>query len=133
MKHLFDRLNKRIAAVNQAEIYPSSPMPFLPVLETFRLETLGDVQRFIDENSEDAYQLALSQLASTDLDILSETIGLQYLCLVHALKHGTGHSGLWFIYDAINGENDANSALADMMLEKAKTLPFMQDRLHHPL
>lgn len=124
--HPFDRLNQKIAAVNQAEIFPSSPMPFLKILETFRLETLGDLQRFIDENSDDAYQLALSQLALTDLDILSETIGLQYLCLVHALKNGTGRAGLWFIYDTINGEDDANAALADMMLEKAKTLPFMQ-------
>ena len=59
--HPFERLNQRIAAVNQAEVFPVSLMPFLPVLETFGLQTLGDVQRFIDENNEDAYQLALSQ------------------------------------------------------------------------
>ena len=34
----FDRLNKRIAAVNQAEIYPVSLMPYLPVLESFGVE-----------------------------------------------------------------------------------------------
>jgi len=125
----FDRLNQRIAAVNQAELFPSSSMPFLPVLEMFRLESLGDVQQFIDENSEDAYQLALSQLAVTDLDILSETIGLQYLCMVHTLKQGGGSAGLRIIYDTINGKNDANGMLADMMLEKAKTMPFMRKLL----
>ena len=122
----FERLNQRIAAVNQAEVFPVSLMPFMPILETFRLQTLGDVQRFIDENSEDAYQLALSQLAVTDLDILSETIGLQYLSIVHVLKNGGGRAGLWFIYDTINGESESNMALADMMLERAKTLKFMQ-------
>lgn len=122
----FERLNQRIAAVNQAEVFPVSLMPFMPILETFRLQTLGDVQRFIDENSEDAYQLALSQLAVTDLDILSETIGLQYLSIVHVLKNGGGRAGLWFIYDTINGESESNMALADMMLEQAKTLKFMQ-------
>lgn len=122
----FERLNQRIAAVNQAEVFPVSFMPFMPILETFRLQTLGDVQRFIDENSEDAYQLALSQLAVTDLDILSETIGLQYLSIVHVLKNGGGRAGLWFIYDTINGESESNMALADMMLERAKTLKFMQ-------
>ena len=122
----FERLNQRIAAVNQAEVFPVSLMPFMPILETFRLQTLGDVQRFIDENSEDAYQLALSQLAVTDLDILSETIGLQYLSIVHVLKNGGGRAGLWFIYDTINGENESNMALADKMLESAKTLKFMQ-------
>jgi hypothetical protein len=122
----FDRLNQRIAAVNQAEIYPVSLMNFLSLLESFGLETLGDVQQFIDENSDDAYQLALSQLAVTDLDILSSGTALQYLSLVYVLKHNGGRDGLKFVYDTINGENDANIRLADMMLEQAETLRFMQ-------
>ena len=122
----FDRLNHRIAAVNQAEVFPVGMMPYLRVLESFGMETLGDVQHFIDENSDDAYQLALSQLAITDLDILSSNTALQYLCLVYVLKHNGGRNGLKAFYDLINGENDANFMLADLMLEQAKTLPFMQ-------
>ncbi len=124
--HPFDRLNKRIAAVNQAEIWPVSMMSYLPVLESFGLETVGDVQRFIDENSDDAHQLALSQLAITDLDILSSNTALQYLCLVYVLKHNGGREGLKSLYDLINGESDANGMVADMMMEQAKTLPFMR-------
>ena len=125
----FDRLNRRIAAVNQAEIFPVSMMSYLPVLESLGLETLGDVQHFIDENSDDAYQLALSQLAVTDLDILSSHTALQYLCLVYVLKHDGGRDGLKSFYDIINGENDTNGMLADLMMEQAKTLPFMQKRI----
>lgn len=121
----FDRLNQRIAAVNQAEVYPASLMPFLPLLESFGFETLGKVQEFIDENSDDAYQLALSQFALTDLDILSESVGLQYLSLVYVLKRGKGREGLKFVYDTINGKDDTNMALADMMYAQAKTMPFM--------
>ena len=124
----FDRLNRRIASVNQAEIYPVSVMSYLPVLESFGLETLGDVQRFIDENSEDAYQLALSQLAITDLDILASNTALQHLCLVYVLKHDGGREGLKEIYDIINGQNETNEMLADLMLEQAKTLSFMQTK-----
>ena len=124
--HPFDRLNRRIAAVNQAEIYPVSLMNYLPLLEKLGMDTLGDVQQFIDENSEDAYQLALSQLAVTDLDILSSGAALQYLCLVYVLKHDGGRRGLKYVYDIINGESDANTRLADMMLEQAETLRFMQ-------
>ena len=124
--HPFDRLNKRIAAVNQAEIWPVSVMSYLPVLESLGMETLGQVQHFIDENSDDAYQLALSQLAVTDLDILSSNTAPQYLCLVHVLKHGGGHDGLKSLFDLINGESDANNMLADLMMEQAQTLPFMQ-------
>ena len=126
--HPFDRLNKRIAAVNQAEIFSVSMMSYLPVLESFGLETLGDVQRFIEENSDDAYQLAVSQLAITDLDILSSNTALQYLCLVYVLKHDGGRDGLKSLYDLINGESDANSMLADLMMEQARTLSFMQKK-----
>ena len=126
--HPFDRLNRRIAAVNQVEIYPVSVMNFLPLLESFGMETLGDVQQLIEENSEDAYQLALSQLAITDLDILSSAAALQYLCLVYVLKHDGGRDGLKYVYDTINGEMEANGRLADLMLEQAETLRIKKSR-----
>ena len=103
-------------------------MPYLPLLESFGMETLGDVQRFIEDNSEDAYLLALSQLAVTDLDILSSSTALQYLCVVYVLKNYGGRKDLKFIYDTINGKNDANEILADMILEQAKSLAFMQEK-----
>lgn len=121
----FDRLNQRIAAVNQAEIFPAPMMHFLSIFETFRFKNLGDIQQFIDENSDDAYQLALSQLAVTDLDILSESIGLQNLCLVYALKQGGGLYGIKAIYDAINGEQASNAILAENVLRQAQLLPFV--------
>lgn len=121
-----DHLNQRIAAVNQAEIFPTSLMPYLRVLENFGLDTLGDVQRFIDENAEDAYLLAILQLAVTDLDILSESIGLQHLCLVFILKSGRGMNGVKWFYDMINGEQDSNAQLAAMIVKHASGLPFMQ-------
>lgn len=122
----FQRLNQRIAAVNQAEIFPASLLPFLSVLESFGLDTLGDVQRFIDENSEDAYQLSLSQLAVTDLDILSESIGLQNLCLAYVLKNGGGVAGLKAVYDLLYGKQGGNETLAELTLEQASHLPFVK-------
>ena len=121
----FDRLNQRIAAVNQAEIFPAPMMHFLSIFETFRFKNLGDIQQFIDENSDDAYQLALSQLAVTDLDILSESVGLQNLCLVYVLKQGGGLYGVKAIYDAINGEQASNAILAENVLRQAQLLPFV--------
>lgn len=122
--HPFDRLNSRIAAVNQAELFTVPLLPFLPVLEHFGLETLGDVERFIADNTEDAYRLAVMQLAVTELDILSSAIGLQNLCLVHSLKCGEGRVGLRFIFDTINGQHDSNAMLVDMVLQQATNLPF---------
>jgi hypothetical protein len=44
------------------------------------------------------------------------------------LKHDGGRDGLKRFYDAVNGENDDNGLLADMVLEQATTLPFMQKK-----
>ena len=126
--HPFERLNRRIAAVNQAELYPASLSRFLPILEHFGMETLGDVQRFVTENAEDAYQLALSQLAVTDLDILSSNVGLQNLCLVYVLKQGGSRDDLIYIYDKLNGQQSANGLLADAILKQGATLPFASNK-----
>ena len=122
----FESLNRRIAAINQAELYPSSALPFMPLLESFKLETIEDVHNFIDENKENACQLAISALAMTDLDILSDTIGLQNLCFVHVLKQGLGRVGVKYVYDVINGEQESNFILADIIVKQASSLPFMQ-------
>lgn len=122
----FDRLNQRIAAVNQTELYPNPLMVFMPVLELFQMNHLGDVQRMIDEDSEDAYQLALSWLAVSDIDILAESVGLQYLCLVHMLKQGGGIAGVRRICDILNGKHESNATLTAAIMEQAQNLPFMQ-------
>ena len=123
--HPFNRLNERIAAVNQAEIISASLLPFCPVLESFGLETLGNVAAFIQDNLEDAYQLALAQLATTDIDIISEYVGVQNLCFVHVLKNGGGRAGIKRVYDIIFGEQDKNAFAADRIMKQAMSLPFM--------
>ena len=124
-KRPFDKLNRKIAAITQAEIQEASFLPYLNVMRQLRLRTLGDIGRMIKEDSDDAYQLALFQLGSTDIDILSETIGLQNLCIVHNLKTGRGKPGLVKIFDAINGNHQQNDTLANIVIEQASRLSFM--------
>lgn len=122
-----DRLNRRIAAVNQAEIFPAPLKPFLPILIALQMKTLGDVQRFIDANADDAYLLAVTQLGVTDLDILTESVGLQNLCIVQALKMGGGRPAIVRILNAISSFGD-NEVLAQSIYDRASTLPFMNNK-----
>lgn len=116
------RLNQRIASINQAELYPVPIMPFLRVLQKLGMETLGDVIRLIDEYSDDAYRLAIIQLGATDLDILSESIGIQNICYAYVLKQGGGPADLCMIFDLLNGYDPDNMTQAKQLFEQAQKL-----------
>jgi len=121
----FDRLNQRIAAINQAEIQEVSLTRYLPVLKALGCNTLGDVRRLRNEYEEDAYTLARHQLGNTDLDIISSAVGLQNICIVCILKQGGGKIGLLRLFNQLNGHNSQNEALAELTFNQASTLSFM--------
>ena len=119
-------LNRRIAAINQAEIQETPLDNYLQVLKSLNCNTLGDVDRLIKCYEENAYLLARHQLGNTDLDIISSSIGLQNVCIVCILSKGGGMIGLERLFDTLNGQNAQNATLASMTYEQARTLPFMK-------
>ena len=121
----FGRLNRRIASVNQAEIQPAPLMPYLAVFKGLGCQTLGDVAAMIKDYSEAAYQIACYQIGLTDLDIISATLGPQNLCIAFILKNGGGKAGVRMLFDTLNGSSDSNEAIAEMLMEQAADLPFM--------
>lgn len=123
----FDKLNKRIAAINQAEIHNTSLMPYLEVLHKFGFKTLGDIERLIKNCGENAYQLAVLQIGGTDLDIISSSVALQNLCTVYVIGQGGGVLSLKFIFDTVDGESDYNRTRAERVLEQASHLRFMSE------
>jgi len=122
----FDKLNRRIAAINQAEIHNTSLVPYIEVLHRFGFKTLGDIERLIKDYGEDAYQLAVLQIAGTDLDIISSGVALQNLLSVYVLRKGSGVLGLKMLFDYIDGESEYNRSRAERVLEQASHLRFMK-------
>ncbi len=120
-----DRLNRRIAAINQAEIQEAPLMDYLRVLKALQCNTLGDVSRLIRTYEEDAYRLARHQLGNTDIDIVSSAIGLQNICIVCILKTGGGKIGLERLFDALNGHNSQNAEIAEMTYQQAKNIELI--------
>ena len=121
----FDRINRRIASVNQAEIQELPLMNYLPVFNALGCKTLGDISRIIQDYSEAAYQIACYQIGLTDLDILSSSIGPQNICIAFILKNGGGKTGLRRLFDELNGPSPSNESLAEFLLAEAGNLPFM--------
>ena len=121
----FQALNRKIAAVNQAEIQPVSLMNFLSVFKAMGCKTLGDVSNLIRDYGEAAYQIACYQIGLTDLDIISSSLGPQDLCIAFILKNGGGRAGVRMLFDALNGPSESNESIAEMLVEQASDLPFM--------
>ncbi len=122
----FDSLNRRIAALNQAEIQEVPLDNYLRVFIALDCKTLGDIDQMKKRYEEDAYTLARHQLGNTDLDIISSSVGIQNICIVCILAQGWGKTGLTRLFNALNGDNPQNVMLADMTYEQAKNLPFMK-------
>lgn len=118
----FDSLNKRIAAINQAEIQEVPLIRYLRVFKALGCNTLGDIERLKKQYQEDAYRLARHQLGNTDLDIISSAVGAQNICIVCILATGGGKLGLVRLFDALNGHTPQNEAIAEMTYEQAKNL-----------
>ena len=121
----FDKLNKRIAAVNQAEIQDVSLMPYLAVFKAMGCKTLGDIDNLIKKYREGGYQIACYQIGLTDLDIISSSLGPQDLCIAAIVKNGGGKRDITKLFDALNGESPSNEMMAEMLLEQVQDLPFM--------
>lgn len=121
----FDKLNKKIAAINQAEIHQSSIIPYLEALKSLGFKTLGDLQNLIKEYSDDAYQLAVFQLGNTDIDIINSTLAIENLLEVYIMLHGGGADGLTGLFDMINGGSPYNRERAERILSQAQQLSFM--------
>ena len=121
----FTPLNKKIAAVNQAEIQEVSLMPYLAVFKGLGCKTLGDIARIIKQYGEGAYQIACYQIGLTDLDIISSSLGPQDLCIAYILKSGGGKAGIRYLFDTLNGPSESNEMIAEMLMEQAQDLPFM--------
>ena len=121
----FRGLNRRIASVNQAEIHEVSLMPYLTVFKGLGCKTLGDVSGIIKKHSEGAYQIACYQIGLTDLDIISSSLGPQDICIAYILKSGGGKLGIKYLLDELNGVSESNEMMAELLLEQARNLPFM--------
>ena len=121
----FDALTRRIASINQAEIQEVDLSAFLELFKVMGLKTLGDVDAMVRDFSDAAYQIACFQIGLTDIDILSSSVAPQNLCTAYILKKGGGRAGLRFMLDILNGPSAGNDAMAGLLIEQSKDLPFM--------
>jgi len=122
----FDALNKRIASINNMDIQEVSFIPYYRVFKRFGFESLGDIDKLLRENEEDAYQFAMRLFADTDIDILASTIGVMCACFVYLFKADSGAAGLMFVLNEVNGERASNKRLADKYMKIGQNMGLVK-------
>ena len=73
-------LIKEIADISGAEIKPIDPESYIPQLAFLGVKKLGDIEIMISDNYELAVRLAKKALSMADLDIVSSSVALRFLC-----------------------------------------------------
>ena len=75
-----------IADIAGAEISEIDPESYIPQLTYLGITRLGDIEMMIKENYELAIKLAKKALSSAELDIVSSSVALRFLCRAQLLN-----------------------------------------------
>lgn len=77
---------KEISHICNAEISEIDSEGYIVQLKYLGIETLGALQKMMDDNKKLALKLAQKAFINADLDILSSTVGLRFLCRAELIK-----------------------------------------------
>ena len=75
-----------LASICSSEISEINPDNYIEQLRWLGKNTLGDMERLLEENHDLAMRLARNSLENTELDILSSSVGLRFLCRAELLN-----------------------------------------------
>jgi len=122
----FLRLNKKIATINNMEIEEANLSNFLKVFKTFGFKTLKDLDDFIKDYSDLAYEFSIRQFDGKDLDIISSATGPLALCIVYILSNDMGESIVKRLLDSIYGERKSNENLAKKLTNIGRSMGLIK-------
>lgn len=121
-----DFLNKRIAAINNMEIEVVPLKNYLRVFKMFNFKTLKDLDDFVKNYSDMAYEFSVRQFSGKDLDIITSAAGLLALCIVYVLDKDMGVNIVKYVLDTLYGERKNNEKLAKKLTEIGKTMGLVK-------
>lgn len=119
-------LNKKIATINNMEIEEVNLSNFLKVFKSFGFKTLRDLDDFIKNYSNLAYEFCIRQFDGKDLDIISSATGPLALCVVYILSNDMGESIIKRLLDAIYGERKSNENLAKKLTNIGRSMGLIK-------
>ena len=108
-----------IAAICGAEISEISPEHYIEQLRWLGKKTLGDMEQLIEENRDLALALAKATLENTDLDILSSSVGLRFLCRAELLNKKYSEAQITAFFMLSVGDETRATRMGKSLLKSA--------------
>ena len=84
------KLIREIADISGAEISVIDPESYIPQLAYLGIKKLGDIEQMIKENYDLAIKLANKALSLTNLNIVSSSVALRFLCRAELINKNYG-------------------------------------------
>ena len=122
----FSDLNKRIATIGNMEIEETSLSNFLKVFKNFNLKTLKELDDFVREYSDLAYDFSVRQFMGKDIDIITTTTGPLALCVVYVLSKDMGENIVRLLLDAIYGVRSSNARIAARLTNIGRSMGIIK-------
>lgn len=79
---------QKIADIEHSEICQINPESYLLQLKWLNINTIGDIQKMLEENEELALKMAHDALAGSEIDIITSNVALRYLCRAKLITSG---------------------------------------------
>ncbi|MCR5350711.1 MAG: hypothetical protein K6E20_06960 [Acholeplasmatales bacterium] len=118
----FETLNHRISTINNMEIEKVSLREFLKVFKSLQFKTLKDLDQFVRNYSDLAYDFAVRQFSGKDLDIITSATGPLTLSVVYILSKDMGEVVVKILLDTIYGKRKSNVHMAHTLTSIGKSM-----------
>ncbi len=122
----FDDLNKRIATIKNMEIEEVNLSNFLKVFKSFGFKTLKNLDDFIRQYSDLAYEFSIRQFSGKDIDIITNATGPLALSVVFVLSKDMGENVVRLVLDAIYGERKMNERMASRLTNIGRSMGLIK-------
>ena len=123
----FSYLNKKIATINNMEIQEANINIFLNVFKAFEFKTLKDLDDFVKDYADLAYEFAIRQFNGKDIDIISTITGPLILSVVFIISKGMGETIVKKLLDTVYGARKSNEKQAHRLVEIGRTMGLEKD------
>lgn len=118
----FEALNKRIATICNMEVEIVPLDNFLKIFKAFEFKTLKQLDDFVQEYSDLAYEFSVRQFAGKDIDIISSVAGPLALAIVFIVSKNLGEAIVKMLLDTVYGVRLSNVKQAEKLTKIAKSM-----------